>query len=405
MVSASDEKDACCDTAGEKPSETIDSSLPMMEISNAVSQNEPQAMITDKDDQESKKLEVCPVLCDSTVKEGDGAEAVLVQISEEATTKEGFDEASLKVTGDALNGHEGSFSAASVLEHDAKLHVTEGGKNNADSDKPNCGSPTVISCIHLPQSEKESQEGVRSAVGQNVPVPEVIDGVPLKGSSMSQDPKENDSSKDERSFSFEVGALADLPEREAEFFGLSFLKIVEGSPSTSVLGQMDPKMAQEISRGSPRASGGITSGSSKGTEHKTKRASGKATGKETAKKGSNVKDTAHARQPPERVDKSGNLSPSPSGTTQYVQSKEMQHTGNMERISTKSCGTLTTPTSNLPDLNTSASPSAIFQQPFTDLQQVQLRAQIFVYGSLMQSPEFKPAAKRFNLYKSLHVEA
>ena len=101
-VSASDEKDACCDTAGERPSETIDSSLPMMEISNAVSQNEPQAMITDKDDQESKKLEVCPVLCDSTVKEGDGAEAVLVKISEEATTKEGFDEASLKVTGEHL---------------------------------------------------------------------------------------------------------------------------------------------------------------------------------------------------------------------------------------------------------------------------------------------------------------
>lgn len=443
-VSASDEKDACCDTAGERPSETIDSSLPMMEISNAVSQNEPQAMITDKDDQESKKLEVCPVLCDSTVKEGDGAEAVLVKISEEATTKEGFDEASLKVTdveisrkghmltppvpfslegscsdigqkvqeengapsvsgdkrqqtavsstgSDALNGHEGSFSAVSVSEHDAKLHVTEGGKNNADSDKPNCGSPTVISCIDLPQSEKESQEGVRSAVGQNVPVPEIIDGVPVKGSSMSQDPKEDDSSKDERSFSFEVGALADLSEREAgkcwQPFSTQACKtsvIVEGSPSTSVLGQMDPKMAQEISRGSPRASGGIASGSSKGTERKTKRASGKATGKETAKKGSNVKDTAHARQPPERVDKSGNLSPIPSGATQYVQSKEMQHTGNMERSSTKSCGTLTTPTSNLPDLNTSASPSAIFQQPFTDLQQVQLRAQIFVYGSLIQ---------------------
>ncbi|CBI37358.3 unnamed protein product, partial [Vitis vinifera] len=403
-VSASDEKDACCDTAGERPSETIDSSLPMMEISNAVSQNEPQAMITDKDDQESKKLEVCPVLCDSTVKEGDGAEAVLVKISEEATTKEGFDEASLKVTdveisrkghmltppvpfslegscsdigqkvqeengapsvsgdkrqqtavsstgSDALNGHEGSFSAVSVSEHDAKLHVTEGGKNNADSDKPNCGSPTVISCIDLPQSEKESQEGVRSAVGQNVPVPEIIDGVPVKGSSMSQDPKEDDSSKDERSFSFEVGALADLSEREAgkcwQPFSTQACKtsvIVEGSPSTSVLGQMDPKMAQEISRGSPRASGGIASG----------------------------------------MDKSGNLSPIPSGATQYVQSKEMQHTGNMERSSTKSCGTLTTPTSNLPDLNTSASPSAIFQQPFTDLQQVQLRAQIFVYGSLIQ---------------------
>ena len=40
-------------------------------------------------------------------------------------------------------------------------------------------------------------------------------------------------------------------------------------------------------------------------------------------------------------------------------------------------------TSSLPDLNSSASPSVMFQQPFTDLQQVQLRAQIFVYGALM----------------------
>ena len=62
MVSASDEKDACCDTTGQEPFEAIDPSLPMMEISNLVSQNEPQAMITDKDNQESKKLECCPVL-------------------------------------------------------------------------------------------------------------------------------------------------------------------------------------------------------------------------------------------------------------------------------------------------------------------------------------------------------
>ena len=143
-------------------------------------------------------------------------------------------------------------------------------------------------------------------------------------------------------------------------------------------------MPQEISRGSPRASdGAIVSGSTKGThERKPRRSSSKATGKETAKKGSYVKDTAHARQP-ERVDKSSNISPSPSGSTQFVQPKEMQHCGHVERGSTKSCGPLTTPTSSLPDLNTSASPSAMFQQPFTDLQQVQLRAQIFVYGSLM----------------------
>lgn len=168
------------------------------------------------------------------------------------------------------------------------------------------------------------------------------------------------------------------------YFCFSFVKVAEISPSTSILGQRDPKMAQEISRGSPQTTdGGVGSGGSKGTpERKTRRPSGKAAGKETSKKGSHMKDSAHARQP-ERVDKLGNMSPNPSSSTQFVQSKEMQPSGNMDRSSTKSCGTLTTPTSNLPDLNTSASSSAIFQQPFTDSQQVQLRAQIFVYGSLM----------------------
>ena len=100
MVSASAEKDALCDTAGEKPAEEITPSLSMMKISDAVSQNEPQAMIIDKDNQESKKLEVCSVLCDSTAEEGDGAEPAFVKVSEEASTKESFDEASLKVTGE-----------------------------------------------------------------------------------------------------------------------------------------------------------------------------------------------------------------------------------------------------------------------------------------------------------------
>lgn len=117
--------------------------------------------------------------------------------------------------GEALNSHDDSVNATSVSEHDAKPHVTEVGRDSADSDKPNCGSPTVISCINLPHSDKESQEASRSSVGQNAAVPEVIEGVPAKGSSIYHDPKEDESSKDERSFTFEVGALADLPEREA----------------------------------------------------------------------------------------------------------------------------------------------------------------------------------------------
>lgn len=43
-------------------------------------------------------------------------------------------------------------------------------------------------------------------------------------------------------------------------------------------------------------------------------------------------------------------------------------------------------TSGIPDLNSSS--STLFQQSFTDLQQVQLRAQIFVYGALMYVEAF-----------------
>jgi len=39
--------------------------------------------------------------------------------------------------------------------------------------------------------------------------------------------------------------------------------------------------------------------------------------------------------------------------------------------------------SDFPDLNSAISLAALSHQPVTDLQQVQLRAQIFVYGSLM----------------------
>ncbi|KAL8103186.1 uncharacterized protein LOC141678393 isoform X2 [Apium graveolens] len=59
-------------------------------------------------------------------------------------------------------------------------------------------------------------------------------------------------------------------------------------------------------------------------------------------------------------------------------------TSNSERNGKEPRGALPTPTSNIPDLNTSVMP-AYCQQPFTDPQQVQLRAQILVHGSLMQN--------------------
>lgn len=96
IVSAANEKDVCCDPVGEKQPETTIQALPMVEISNVATQNEPQKIIADKDDEELE-LEVCPILIESTVKESD-TEAI--KISEEVPTKESVDEPSLKASGE-----------------------------------------------------------------------------------------------------------------------------------------------------------------------------------------------------------------------------------------------------------------------------------------------------------------
>lgn len=157
---------------------------------------------------------------------------------------------------------------------------------------------------------------------------------------------------------------------------------MNASPSASGVVQIDPKIAQDPSHGSPKVSDVATvrTGSKGTSERKTRRSSGKASGKESARKGNPTKETASVRL--EKGEKMSNVSPGPSGISQHVQSNEMQCYGHVDS-STMKPFVLAPSSSNLPDLNSSVSPSLMFQQPFTDLQQVQLRAQIFVYGALM----------------------
>lgn len=115
-------------------------------------------------------------------------------------------------------------------------------------------------------------------------------------------------------------------------------------------------------------------------ERKARRTSSKAAGKESAKKGSSAKGTPALKQSEAGVSSYRSLNP--SGIYQVVQSNEMQHFGQVDGTNAKPFG-VSSAVSSLPDLNTSAFANVVFQQPFTDLQQVQLRAQIFVYGSLM----------------------
>lgn len=146
----------------------------------------------------------------------------------------------------------------------------------------------------------------------------------------------------------------------------------EGSPSTSGRGPSKIKSVGDVAHGASKAT----------PERKTRRASNRSAGKESSRRGSHAKDTTLARQT-DRGDKSTKVSLSPSPGFQMMQSNEVQQFGHIDSNSTKSFAVVNTSTYSIPDLNTSASPPVLFHQPFTDQQQVQLRAQIFVYGALM----------------------
>lgn len=114
------------------------------------------------------------------------------------------------------------------------------------------------------------------------------------------------------------------------------------------------------------------------SERKPRRTS-KSLGKETSRKGTSVKGATPFQQF-QSGGKTNAVNQNLACPIQITQSTEKQQI--IQSPNLKSFGTLSTPTASLPDLNSSAL-SSILRRPFTDLQQVQLRAQIFVYGALM----------------------
>ncbi|KAJ6711785.1 hypothetical protein OIU79_008083 [Salix purpurea] len=372
----------------------------------------------------TKEMDVCPVLCDSTANKGDDAE-VLVKVNDEKesskvseptvnenemlgpissekedfredTNQKGQEENEAAIASEDNSDkkidvpstqEENEAAIASEDNSDKKIDfpITSDCGSCADIGKAASGSPTVIRAAGDFQSESD-KEGAKCSVEQTA----VADSNASKALSGSRDPKQNDASKDERSFTFEVSPLANMPEKEAGNKWQPFLNrpatkaypILNASPSSGLV-QIDPKLAQDVPCGSPKVSDvAIARSGSKGTsERKTRRPSAKAMGKESARKGNPIKDTASVRL--EKGAKTNNVSPSPSGILQHVQSNEMQRYGHVDSSTMKPFVNASS-TSSLPDLNSSASPSVMFQQPFTDLQQVQLRAQIFVYGALIQ---------------------
>ncbi|KAL3647299.1 hypothetical protein CASFOL_008267 [Castilleja foliolosa] len=226
-----------------------------------------------------------------------------------------------------------------------------------EMDKSNQVAPPDISFTDLSQSVINSRASLRRVDAENNA--EVFT-----------------TSKDDGTFTFDIRPLGGQSTGDSGKGSQSFHRIQacklsltgEGSPSSSS-SQTDPVEVKEGSHVSSLTtpSGGVRSSS----ERKPKRSSSKS-GKASANKGNLVKEKTPLRQTV-KWDKSSQFL-SPLGAGQLVTFES----------TVKPRGPVSIPTSSLPDLNTSAPTTAFFQQPFTDLQQLQLRAQIFVYGSLIQ---------------------
>ncbi|XP_076937161.1 uncharacterized protein LOC143604625, partial [Bidens hawaiensis] len=239
--------------------------------------------------------------------------------------------------------------------------------SSAPMDKLESVSPVVNKNItELSQSARVTPS--EGAINENTSFPEATEDVQAKEHSISS----NSDVKTDKSFTFEVTAAAGLTETctGLQLFSASQSMAMEGS-CIDFGSTLDPRK--------PNASPVVTQTPGSGTinaatkERKRRR---KSVAKESAEKG---KETTTTRS--RRVEKPSPLlvtSPQPTSPTAAGQVIQFQESGPKEKVE---CSvTKPAPISNLPNLNNSTS---IFHQPFTNNQQVQLRAQILVYGSLI----------------------
>ncbi|XP_042435257.1 uncharacterized protein LOC122021230 isoform X1 [Zingiber officinale] len=239
----------------------------------------------------------------------------------------------------------------------------QGGK--ASSYDTNCGSPTVISCKEWNLEERNStQYRERNSLLQNFAGPslEAPKFDIFKGT--VQDPKMS-TFGDDGNFTFIVPLCKnDTPEdcNKAQEFA-NTTQLLEQS-------QISAEISQEHSSDTVKET---TINPSMSVENKRNQASARATKKAGISKG----DANEKSQ--EKHSKGSKRTPR-STSSRALRNKISKD--DVQQCTMKSSCSPNVQTSNLPDMSTSATP--LFHQPFTDLQQVQLRAQIFVYGSLIQ---------------------
>ncbi|XP_008796111.2 uncharacterized protein LOC103711651 isoform X2 [Phoenix dactylifera] len=286
---------------------------------------------------------------------------------------------------DASNGHTNRSPQSTMPRSNAESRLLEPGSGIQSSFETSCGSPTVISCTEHSQDGVGCQEGGKGVLertgASSDDLPHISSDTIMgagKVKSSDRDSKEGTTSEEDRSFTFEVGSLAELSEKTTAN---------NWKPFSSMHSFELPQVSKENSQGglkeseerSPHRTTTNTTG-----EVKSKQISGRGTGKVSTSKRT-TKETPSPKKAKGRERNTCSTSPTSDTTiSSNMQLEEMRQIPNVEGSSMKASCSLTVQTSILPDLNTSVSSAALFHQPFTDLQQVQLRAQIFVYGSLIQ---------------------
>ncbi|XP_024984960.1 uncharacterized protein LOC112520708 isoform X2 [Cynara cardunculus var. scolymus] len=330
--------------------------------------------LTNTDGQECFKiLETSPFA--SSAKGGSNSEAGGLEEPKESMIEDHhLNTISTPVLGFAVKSdeHQTFVGVARSSECDAD-HIEPDGGSFSSLDKPHVVSPTCVSSMELSESTKDKQEATKDVRHGGVLPSKVADDVEDNIRSV---PSSN-ATQEETNFTFEVNKSAGLGQADKGFpsyptFQVSVSpKIMEGPPTDSSTSQVDAAKLHGSSL-TPQNLSCMTPQIGVKSERKTRR---KSVGKENARKGNHLKETPPARDSV-RVEKSSVSLTSPA-TGHVIQFEEVK-SNDIERGGTKPGGIFPLP--KLPDLNNSTS---IFQQPFTDNQQVQLRAQILVYGSLI----------------------
>ncbi|PKA64161.1 hypothetical protein AXF42_Ash005174 [Apostasia shenzhenica] len=244
---------------------------------------------------------------------------------------------------------------------------------NPSSTEHNFQSSTVISCRACPEDDSGFKEQNGSFIGCKLEVSGNMaliscENVGMKVDSGNHVSKQTVTTDKGRGFAFDDSTSGNLPEKETESDWKSFQSSQSTDNTQQEKPQEFPKEKEELDFSSKTSNG------------KSRDASRNSTDRKVGSKRKAKKEAFTPKSSKLDVKYFTGTTKSSGPLNKERQVVEMQ--GSFTENSAVKTLSFPVHTSSIPDLNSTSSSSS-FQQPFTDLQQVQLRAQIFAYGALI----------------------